>query len=146
MDTFGSRYSINGVYAASHTECKPPKNRDMGAPNPEPLRLTLKQNIAAMSAVKPQGGRRAWAKRIGIGEATLTRMIQGDSDVQLSSVHAVAEGFGLQTWQILVPGLDPGNLPVYIGEAERGLYARWKGQAVETAKVIASLNKPDCPG
>lgn len=99
-------------------------------------RRVLADNIAAMREAKPQGGQRAWAKRIGIGEATLIRMVKGDSDVQMSSVQAVAEGFGLQLWQILVPGLDPANLPVYISHGEQRLYKRWKARAVEDAEAI----------
>lgn len=72
------------------------------------------------------GGFRAWGEKVGVGEATIERMIKGKADVRLDSIEAVARGFGLQAWQLLVPDLDPRNPPVYLSDGERDLYQRFR--------------------
>lgn len=80
------------------------------------------------------GGLRAWSDRVGVGEATIERMLKGTASVQIDSIEAVANGFGLQAWQILVPGLDPTNPPVYLTPAERDMYNRFRQFTEEIRK------------
>lgn len=65
------------------------------------------------------------AKRAGVDQKTVWRMVNEANSARVESVAKVAEAFGLSTWQILVPGLDPSNPPVVaMTEVERSFYAR----------------------
>lgn len=66
------------------------------------------------------------AREAKIGPGSTTRMKQQATSVGLELVDKVAELFGLQTWQLLVPGLEPKSPPTLLpmSEAERALYTR----------------------
>lgn len=76
------------------------------------------------------GGIRAWADKIGIGEATLHRIITGSADIRVDSIAAVAKGFGLEPWQLLVPDLDPANPPINPSPTERQFYASMRSSGL----------------
>lgn len=50
-------------------------------------------------------------KRTGVGRGTVQRIRDGDSATSLSILTKIAEAFGLEVWQLMVPGLDPDKLP-----------------------------------
>lgn len=108
---------------------------------PSALRAVLADNVAALRAVKPMGGVRAWSQKIGIGEATITRILKGSGAVQLDSFEAVADGFDVDPWQILVPGLDPHRLPELVDPTKKvpGLSSK---QAT-LLEHIRSLDEPE---
>lgn len=67
------------------------------------------------------------AARAGLDQKTVWRMVNEANSANIRTVSRVAEAFGLAAWQILVPGLDPNNLPVVtMTETERQFYARLK--------------------
>jgi len=60
-----------------------------------------------------------------IGPGTCTRMKEQRTSVGIEIVGAVGRVFGLEAWQLLVPGLDPKSPPVLIlSESERDFYRR----------------------
>lgn len=70
---------------------------------PTGVRKTLSENLSALREAMPQGGVRAWAKRLGIGEATISRALAGKENVRIDSLEALAKGFEVEPWQLLVP-------------------------------------------
>jgi hypothetical protein len=63
------------------------------------------------------------AKTAGIGASTCTRLKQQQTSVGVEAVDKIAEVFGLDTWQLLVPNLDPKNPPLLVlTAAERSFY------------------------
>lgn len=88
-------------------------------PKPSALRAVLAANVAALREVKPMGGIRAWGDRIGVGEATVDRILKGSGAVQIDSLEAVANGFDVDPWQILVPELDPRRLPELVDPTKK---------------------------
>ena len=65
------------------------------------------------------------AGEAGVGPATCTRIKQQQTSVGVEVVDRIAQVFHLDTWQLLVPGLDPKSPPVLIlSEAERDFYRR----------------------
>lgn len=87
-------------------ERKRPPSRDAVA-----AAVTLSRNIHALRRHYGIGGIKAWASRLGIGEATLTRMKDASPGTQLDSIVALARGLDLEVWQLLVPDLDPAAPP-----------------------------------
>lgn len=74
------------------------------------------------------------AREAGIGPGTCSRIKEMRTIVGLEVVDKIAKLFGLDTWQLLVPGLDPQNPPVLapMSEPERVFYMRM----VEAAKSL----------
>jgi hypothetical protein len=100
----------------------------------KPVRQVLAENVKALRERHPElGGLRPWSKRVGVGEATLVRILQASADVRLESVEAVARGFGVPAWMLLVEGLDPANLPVALSSVERDFYRRLQAAAKSAA-------------
>ena len=63
------------------------------------------------------------ARTAKIGPATCTRIKQQQTSVGVEIVDKIAEVFGLDTWQLLVPNLDPANPPLLVlSAAERSFY------------------------
>lgn len=78
------------------------------------------------------------ARECDIGLGTATRIKQQQTSVGLEIVDKLAEHFGLQPWQLIVPGLDPDNPPTLlpVTPSERQLYERLR-QAVKEFKDIS---------
>jgi hypothetical protein len=65
------------------------------------------------------------AKLAKIGPATCTRIKQQETSVGVEIVDKIAEVFGLNTWQLLVPSLDPANPPMLVlNSTERLVYRK----------------------
>lgn len=96
-------------------------------------RQVLAENVKALRDRRGDlGGLRSWAKRFGVGEATLHRILHADAAIKLDSIEAVAKGFGVPAWMLLVPDLDPDNLPVALSPTERDFYRRLR-EAVKSS-------------
>jgi hypothetical protein len=67
------------------------------------------------------------AREAKVGPGTVSRMKACETFLQLDTVAALAAVFDLAAWQVLVPGLEPGNPPALAVEspAERRLYKRF---------------------
>lgn len=119
-------YSVNDVIVTRQSECCKRQHWRMV----KPIRQVLAENVRKLRASRDDlGGLRAWSKKVGVGEATLDRILKGSADIRLDSVEAVAKGFGLAAWMLLIDGLDPENLPVQLSAAERDFYRRLQSAA-----------------
>jgi hypothetical protein len=67
------------------------------------------------------------AREAKIGPASAMRIKESKTSVGVDIVDSVAGVFGLRAWQLLLPDLDPQNVPVtMLSDAERRLYDRFK--------------------
>ena len=66
------------------------------------------------------------ADECGFAQSTATRIKQQRHATGIDKLDMISRRFGLSTWQLLVPGLDPKHPPTLlpINEAERKLYER----------------------
>lgn len=69
-----------------------------------------------------------WVVTKAKGGGSLANQIKDQKPIGLDRLDRIAGVFGLESWQLLVPGLDPKNLP-----------SRWLGR--EEAKKHAKLAK-----
>lgn len=103
-------------------------------------RKVLAANLAALMDAKPE---LKPVKAIedatdgAVGKSTVARAKLGENAINIDNLEAIAHAFGLEAWQLLVPGLTPKNPPVLksIGEAEDKLYARIGNLVREAAKL-----------
>lgn len=51
------------------------------------------------------------SRHCDIPQRTVGRILNGETHATLGSIVGIATAFGLEPWQLLVPGLDPSNLP-----------------------------------
>ena len=71
------------------------------------------------------------AKRANLDQKTISRILRMEHSPSIDKLAGLAEAFGLQAWQLLIPHLDPSNPPiVQMTPVEKELYDRLK-QAAE---------------
>jgi hypothetical protein len=67
------------------------------------------------------------AKEAGIGLGGASRLKDQKTSARLSTVEKLAKVWKLEPWQLLLPDLDPKNIPVtMITDAEKRLYEGFK--------------------
>lgn len=81
----------------------------------------------------------------GVGKSTIYRILDPREPYSagIVKVQAIAEQYGLQAWQLLVPQFDPASPPVILTAAQREEVAVMR-VIVEQVEVIAGLRgRPD---
>lgn len=92
-------------------------------PNP---RKVLADNLRRIVGDDSQS---AWAAAHKIDKKPVQRAISGRHATTIDTLDEISRAAGLQPWQLLTPGLDPANPPVYVmTKAERDLYARVRAE------------------
>jgi transcriptional regulator with XRE-family HTH domain len=87
----------------------------------------LGDNLRTLMAAHAElGSNPKLAAKTRLGTGTISRMKNGAVDANLDTLERIAHAFGMEPWQLLVPGLEAKNLPTLqpISEQERKLYAR----------------------
>lgn len=108
---------------------------DTAAPAGQTLAETLGKNLSALMAAHPElSSNPKMADRTGLGTGTIHRLRYGKVDCTMDTLQKLAKPFGIEPWQLLVPGLDPSNLPALksVSAAEEKLWERLR----EVAKDI----------
>lgn len=79
------------------------------------------ENIEMLIAAVPEDRRATnkFAKYVGVGNGTIDRLRKGDAKARVSTVERIGAKFGLEVWQMLVPGLDLDNRPRVLTPKER---------------------------
>lgn len=99
------------------------------------LSKVLAENVKAIrkhhKKTQPEVTQTAGRRGFLLSQATISRVERGALDVSISVLQAIAAGLETHPWQLLVPGLDPSNLPALKAatEAERLLWERLKTAA-----------------
>lgn len=72
------------------------------------------------------------AKDVGFGTGTAIRLKAGQTSVGIDIIDRLAQFFGLQPWQLLVPGLKPDALPALGGDA-----SGWPMQMISKERFVS---------
>jgi len=101
-------------------------------------RKTLWKSVGALMK-KHYGGENLTrlAKECKFGPGTASRIKEAKTSVGLDIIDKIAKKFGVDAWELLVPGFDPDARPALqpLSEAERQLYVRFKDLAKEAVKT-----------
>lgn len=101
----------------------------------------LWQNIQTLMR-KRYGGENLsrFSEDCGFAQSTASRIKAQQTATGLDKIDMIARAFGLATWQLLVPGLDPDHPPALqpVSNKERELYERFRAVAKE---IVA--NEPE---
>ncbi|MCC7041086.1 MAG: helix-turn-helix transcriptional regulator [Burkholderiales bacterium] len=78
----------------------------------------------------------------GISRMTIKAIVKGESAPAVDTVHAIAQAFGLEAWQLLVPGIAPPTRAA-LGDAdwlEAEIQRRTKAEVAHILKEMAALH------
>lgn len=73
-----------------------------------------------------------------VAQATIGRILGEEGEnARIETIDKLAKAFGLEGWQLLVPGMDPSNPPTLRSRSkhEDELYRRLRAAAEELAKI-----------
>lgn len=102
---------------------------------PIDTKSTLWRNLSAL--MRHHWGKENLARlsrEARIGLASCTRLKEQQTSIGLELLESVAQAFGLQAWQLLIPNLDPSNPPVFVmSDSERQFYERMNAALREVA-------------
>lgn len=88
---------------------------------------TLVANIEALMRHDKITSDAQLGKKAGIDQKTVWRIRKKEQSPTLDKLTSLARCFGLEVWQLLIPGLDPANPPVFVmSHTEQNLYNRLK--------------------
>lgn len=113
---------------------KPEKQADLG------LRSVVGDNLTRLMRSRPSlDSNPKLRNKSGVGIATISRIINGETAATLDTLGMLAEAFGLEPWQLLVPNLDPTNPQILqaISPKEADLYRRLR-ETIATETEVQS--------
>lgn len=105
----------------------------------EGIRSILSANLKALMAATP--GRSTLPEITAAGgptNGTLDRIRRAATGYGIDQLDLLAEAFNMQPWQLLVPGLDPRNLPILapMTDRERRAYNRLRDTVQELGDIL----------
>ena len=104
-------------------------------------KTVIEQNLARLQKAHRARSINAFAKMLQVEQSTLDRIMKGKMSPTLERIEHIARKLGLEAWQLLMPGLDPDNPPVFVmTDAERDLYKRLAEAAGDIAKAPHAYN------
>lgn len=114
---------------------------------------TLANNLKALMVYACDQGHprlasvKGLAAASGISRAGIDNVLHSRKAATLDTIEALAGAYGLQAWQLLVPGLDPANPPVVtVTEEEKELYKRIRAVADQLAQHPGGGIESEQPG
>lgn len=98
-------------------------------------RRILALNIQRMMDAANAKSVRQWAMGNGLDTRQIDRILKGQHAVTLDTLDLIAEKTGCQPWQLLVPNMDPGDLPMLVmRKDEREIYERVRALIQQASK------------
>jgi len=95
--------------------------------------MTAKRNLAAnlRAIMKQQKLTQMGLKsKSGVAQATIGRILREESAADIDTLDALAKACSMDSWQLLLPKLDPSHPPVVtLSPEERALYERLRSAA-----------------
>lgn len=97
------------------------------------IRQVLADNLTALAKAHGKWAMRGLVpsqtgigKKAGVDQKTVARILTKKQGATVDMLSALADAFRVEVWHLLVPGLDPSNLPVYMDEKQRRLIDKIK--------------------
>lgn len=100
------------------------------------VKTVIAENLLKLMKMAGSKNPTAFSKVAGVDQKTVCRILDGEMSPTITVVEKIAIKFGLQAWQLLLPGLDPTNPPVFaLTETERNLYEKLGDIAKEVSET-----------
>jgi hypothetical protein len=89
-------------------------------PTATSTRLTLASNLEALREHFGVSGRQFFGEEfLNVPAETGRRALKGLKAIDVDTLDKIASALHLEAWQLLVPGLDPKNLPTHVPASVR---------------------------
>lgn len=98
----------------------------------ENLKSVLRDNLRALLRIAPGKSGVSALIKLGLSNGNAQRALGAETSVGLDVIAQIAEAFGIEPWQLLVPNLDPERIP----RLDEGL-ARWPFRKVSRDTISA---------
>ena len=110
----------------------PAKPRPKGVPALEKI---VVDNLVRLMAFHKHANPTDAAKYVGVSQQQMDRILKGQR-ARVDTLETIARGYGLEPYQMLIPGLIPGNPQVLrtIGPAEEKLHKAFREALAEAQK------------
>ncbi len=96
-------------------------------------RTILAENLAKLMMLddpERKIAQKDMGKMAGCNQRTIGRILSKDMGATVDTLDGIAKAFGLHTWQLMTPDLDPSNPPInHMTESEKKLYERMRESA-----------------
>lgn len=129
--------TAEGLACQPQLVCQPRQNRAVDKSDFKP-RAILAQNLKALMG-NPNGpnSQSELKRRSGVSQATIGRILRKEAAATVETLAALAGAYGLEGWQLMVPGMHPTNPPVLqpVSPQERALYERLRATVQDIAKL-----------
>lgn len=100
------------------------------------IRETLAQNVLALMESRKMTADAQLAKCAGVDQKTIWRIKNKTQAPTTEKLELIARAFGLHAWQLLIPGLDPANPPVFVmSSSEQTFYEKMRRSFHEMAAM-----------
>lgn len=119
-------YTDYGIVCNHNRNARLINIHDMNKLSGKPVAQVLWDNVSAlMTHHWQEENLNKLARKAKIGAATAQRIKDRETAVRIDTVERVAMAFDLKPWQLLMPDLDPSNVPVsMLSETEKKLYSK----------------------
>lgn len=130
--------TTNGLIGQPQSVCQGVQNDSVDKKRFTP-RAVLQQNLKSLMGTK--GGPTSQGelfRKSGVAQATIGRILaDGGENARIETVSKIAKAYGLEGWQLMIPGMDPANPPVLqpVSKEERELWDRLKDLSKDLGKV-----------
>jgi transcriptional regulator with XRE-family HTH domain len=104
-----SKYALPRQAKFAHLLRRERQNAAMGTKQTTP-RVVLAQNLKALMA-HGDVNQTQLGKKAGIAQSTIGRILAEKHAPDIETLAAIGKALGVSPWQLLVPHLDPVNLP-----------------------------------
>ena len=142
--TRGGFYCVDDPLKAIHVPimshirlgCQPPPVWGGGYHRPMKLKPVLALNLKALMDDRKMSQMEVH-RRSKIAQSSIGRILRQEVAADLDTLAAIARAFDLDPWQLLVPNIDPKNLPVMqpLSTREREMYKRLHEAVTDIAKI-----------
>lgn len=77
------------------------------------------------------------SERSGVSKGVVERMTKAEANTGVDHLQGIAQAFGLEVWQLMVPNLEPTNAPVLqeVSERQKEMWKRIHDAAQELTQL-----------
>ncbi|WP_323011526.1 helix-turn-helix transcriptional regulator [Castellaniella sp.] len=83
------------------------------------------------------------ASRTGVSKSTIARARTGETALKIDNLEDLAKAFGMEAWQLLVPGVEPDKPPILVDSPEVAATTAWPFADIVSLEEYRSLPVED---
>jgi transcriptional regulator with XRE-family HTH domain len=121
-----------GIYALS-VKAQMPHHPGHDFCVPHDINKTVAQNLRRLREAAGGPSQAEIASKAGCDQTSVGRVMRAEMSPTADMLAGLAKAFGVAPWQLLVPDLNPKDLPTQFTESEKRAYAKFREAAFRLA-------------